>query len=75
VDGTPLPGVRVSRAYRLTGEGLQVEERLDSERPLPRLVYRVPAGARDLQVDGEPSAKTRVELRGVTRLELRYRLP
>lgn len=75
IDGTPLPGTRTTRRYRLGEAGLEVAELLESERPLARVRYRLPDGARDVRVDGAAEAGPLVRRRGVRRLELAYRLP
>jgi hypothetical protein len=51
-DGTPVEGSRLERSFRLTGEGLEVEERLLAAGRAKGLTYLVPTRARDLVRDG-----------------------
>lgn len=44
-DGTPVPGARLERTFRVDGDGLEVEERLVARGAAGSLGYRVPAAA------------------------------
>ena len=51
-DGTPVPGSRIERIFRLTGDGLEVEEWAHAAGGVRGLEYRVPTRARDVRKDG-----------------------
>jgi hypothetical protein len=42
-------GPRFSRSFRLAGDGLLVEEKLLDPKPMRGLVYRIPAGAEEIE--------------------------
>lgn len=58
-DGTPIPGTRIERDFRIEGEGLRVSERLLERGPLRGLEYRTPAEAQEV-VRGEDSESYRL---------------
>ena len=52
-DGTPIEKPGIERTYRLAGDGLLVEERLEGAGSVRDLAYRIPAAAQDIeQSDG-----------------------
>ena len=48
-DGSVSGGPRFSRSFRLAGDGLLVEEKLLDPKPMRGLVYRIPAGAEEIE--------------------------
>jgi len=48
-DGTPVAEPRFERTYRLAGDGLLVEERLEEPSPHGKLAYHIPAAAQDVE--------------------------
>jgi hypothetical protein len=47
-DGTPVPGARIERRFALTGDGLEVRERVLDTGGVRGLDYAVPRGAREI---------------------------
>ena len=48
-DGTPVAEPRFERTYRLAGDGLLVEERLEDPTPHGKLAYHIPQAAQDIE--------------------------
>ncbi len=50
-DGSSIEQSGVERTFRLSGDGLLVEERLEGPSPVRNLGYRIPAAAQDVERD------------------------
>ena len=50
-DGTPVGAPGFERTFRLAGDGLIVEERLEEPSRLKNLAYHIPASAQDVERD------------------------
>ena len=74
VDGSALPRARTERRYELTDSGLTVSDSLFCDSPLSSVRYRLPAGASDVLLNGEPFAGQLAVVRGVRELAIFYRL-
>jgi len=74
VDGSPASSARTERRYELSDSELTVTDTLSSDSPLSTVSYRLPAGASEVLLNGEPFSGPLVIAHGVRELALSYEL-